>query len=92
MRGLLFKTSHRRAISLGTVAIAAILWCGFVVARVVERQDIKTDEMATARDGLRSELLQQRRGEFFGAYMTKAKEKMNVQYHENAIKAILGGQ
>jgi peptidyl-prolyl cis-trans isomerase D len=63
-----------------------------VVARVVERQDIKADEMATARDGLRQEMLQQRRGEFFGSYMVKAKEKMNVQYHENAIKAILGGQ
>ena len=63
-----------------------------VVARVVERQDIKPDDMATARDGLRTEMLQQRRGEFFGSYMTKAKEKMNVQYHENAIKAILGGQ
>jgi peptidyl-prolyl cis-trans isomerase D len=62
-----------------------------VVARVVERQDVKAEEMAAARDGLRSELLQQKRGEFFGAYMQKAKQRMAIEYHENAIKTILGG-
>lgn len=63
-----------------------------VVARVVERQDIKTEEMQAARDGLRSEMIQQRRGEFFSAYMTKAKKNMQVEYNPNAIKTILGGQ
>jgi peptidyl-prolyl cis-trans isomerase D len=62
-----------------------------VVARVVERQDVKPEEMQAARDGLRSELLQQKRGEFFGAYMQKAKQRMAIEYHENAIKTILGG-
>jgi len=63
-----------------------------VVARVVERQDADAEAMAAAREGLRSELLQQRRGEFFGAYMQKAKENMRIEYHENAIRTILGGQ
>jgi peptidyl-prolyl cis-trans isomerase D len=63
-----------------------------VVARVVERQDVKPDDLQAAKDGLRTELLQQRRGEFFGAYMQKAKQQMRIEYHENAIRAILGGQ
>ena len=63
-----------------------------VVARVVERQDIKAEDLQAARDGLRSELLQMRRGEFFGAYMQKAKQQMTIEYHENAIRTILGGQ
>ncbi len=60
-----------------------------VVARVRERQDIKVDDMATGRDAIRTELIQQRRNEFFGAYMVKAQTKMRVQYFEAAIKAIL---
>lgn len=34
MRGLLFGISRRRALSIGMVATAAVIWCGFVVARV----------------------------------------------------------
>jgi parvulin-like peptidyl-prolyl isomerase len=63
-----------------------------VVARVRERQDINVTEMATARDGIRGELLQRRRSEFFGAYMARAQTKMKVQFHEAAIKAVLGEQ
>jgi hypothetical protein len=48
--------------------------------------------MQAARDGLRAEMIQQRRGEFFSAYMTKAKKNMQVEYNPNAIKTILGGQ
>jgi peptidyl-prolyl cis-trans isomerase D len=61
-----------------------------VVARVKERQDIKIDEMTAGRTTVRNELLQQRKGEFFGAYMSKAQTKMRVQYHQEAIKTILG--
>jgi len=61
-----------------------------VVARVKERKDINLAEMATSRDAIRGELLQQRRSEFFGAYMARAQAKMKVQFHEAAIKAVLG--
>ena len=46
-----------------------------VVARVKERQDIKAEEMAAQHEALRTELMQQRGGEFFAAYMIKAKER-----------------
>jgi peptidyl-prolyl cis-trans isomerase D len=61
-----------------------------VVARVKERKDINLAEMATAREGVRTELLQRRRGEFFGAYMARAQAKMKIQFHEAAIKTVLG--
>ena len=35
MRGLLFRTSRRRALWIGTVAAAGVAWCGFVAARAV---------------------------------------------------------
>jgi peptidyl-prolyl cis-trans isomerase D len=61
-----------------------------VVAMVRDRQDVKPDGLAGDRDTLRDELLQQRRQEFFAAYMQKAKDKMKIQYNESTIKTLLG--
>jgi len=61
-----------------------------VVARVRERQDIKPAEMVEGREAIRAELLQQRKGEFFGAYMAKAQARMHIVPHEAALKAVLG--
>jgi peptidyl-prolyl cis-trans isomerase D len=61
-----------------------------VVARVAERAEVNPTELANSRTGLREELLQNRRGDFFGAYMTKAKAAMNVTYNENTIQTLIG--
>ena len=50
-----------------------------VIAHVVEHQDTKPEEMATARDGLRTELLNEQRSRFFGAYMQKAREQLKAE-------------
>ena len=61
-----------------------------VVAQVTERQDVKPEGLSTERDALRDELLQQRRQEFFAAYMAKAKTKMKISYNSETIKTLLG--
>ena len=61
-----------------------------VVARIAERQDINPTELQGARDAIRGELLQTRRGQFFAAYMTKAKAKMQIEFQPEAIKTLLG--
>ena len=61
-----------------------------VVARVKERQDLKPEEMAKSRASLRSELHNQRGGAFFGAYMTKARDRFTVKYNESALKLLFG--
>jgi len=63
-----------------------------VVARVTERQDVKAEDLAAGKDGLRDEMLQQRRGEFFAAYMNKAREKMSMTYNNEAIQQLLSGR
>jgi peptidyl-prolyl cis-trans isomerase D len=63
-----------------------------VVARVKEKQDITPASFELERESVRNQLLQQHRGEFFGAYMTKAKDKMKIDYNQAAIATILGGQ
>jgi len=61
-----------------------------VVARVKERQDMDPAKIGTERESLRAEMLQEQRGTFFAAYMSKAKAKMKIKYNENAIKALMG--
>jgi peptidyl-prolyl cis-trans isomerase D len=61
-----------------------------VVARVAERTDVSPADMATARPALRDELLQNRRADFFAAYMTRAKEQMQVTYNNNTLQTLLG--
>ena len=61
-----------------------------VVARVKERQDLNPANMATERENVRAQLIQQRRGEFFAAYMAKAKAKLKIGFNENAIRTIIG--
>ena len=62
-----------------------------VVARVKERQDINTADFQTAREAVRTDLLQSRRGQFFAAYMAKAKGRMTIEYHPEMLKTVLSG-
>ena len=61
-----------------------------VVARVVERTEVTPDAIAAGRNTIKEELLQQKRGEFFSAYMAKAKEKMTFSNNDEAIRTVLG--
>lgn len=61
-----------------------------VVVHVVDRQDITPAALDAQRQTLRTRLLEQRRQEFFSAYMAKAVAKMQVRYNDSAIKALLG--
>jgi peptidyl-prolyl cis-trans isomerase D len=62
-----------------------------VVARVAERQDIKSEDMTTGMDALRNELADDRRNAFFSSYMRKAQQRMSIEFSQDAIKQILGG-
>jgi peptidyl-prolyl cis-trans isomerase D len=61
-----------------------------IVARVVDRADVTAEAFAKEKLATSDRLKQQRRQEFFTAYMTKAKEKMKINFHEAAIKTIFG--
>ena len=61
-----------------------------VVARVVERTDVTPEAVTAGRTAIKEELVQQKRGEFFSAYMAKAKEKMTFTNNDAAIRTVLG--
>jgi peptidyl-prolyl cis-trans isomerase D len=62
-----------------------------IVAHVVEKQAGTPDGLKAEHDGLKTELLQNARQEFFAAYMSKAKAKMKITVNEATVKALIGG-
>jgi peptidyl-prolyl cis-trans isomerase D len=60
-----------------------------VIIRVVEHDDVTPDELKQGKDAFREQLLNERRGRFFSAYMTKAKEKMNIQINNDVVRRVV---
>jgi len=59
-----------------------------VVAHVVERADVTKEALIKERLQITNQMIQQRRQEFFTAYMAKAKQKMKITFNEAAIKTL----
>jgi peptidyl-prolyl cis-trans isomerase D len=78
------------ALPTGGVTPAIVADAGTVIARVAERQDVKPEELAAARDGLRTELLNEQRTRFFGAYMAKARERLKTTIDEESVRRVIG--
>jgi peptidyl-prolyl cis-trans isomerase D len=78
------------ALPAGGVTDPIVTDAGTVVARVVERQEVSAGELEAARDGLRTELLNEQRSRFFSAYMAKARERMKTSINEESVRRVLG--
>lgn len=78
------------ALEQGQVSAPIDTPTAIVVARVVEKTTGTADGLAAERIQLTNELLQQRRQEFFAAYMTKAKAGMKIDFNAAALQSILG--
>jgi len=59
---------------------------GTAIVKVVEKKEVAPEEWTTNRDRFREELLNERRGRFFAAYMTKAKQKMKIEVNREALQ------
>jgi hypothetical protein len=60
-----------------------------VIARVIEKTGVTPEQVAAARDGLRTELLNERRGRFFASYMAKAKEKLKISIDREMLQRLV---
>jgi peptidyl-prolyl cis-trans isomerase D len=61
-----------------------------VIAHIVEHQDINPQDLATAREGLRQELENDKRSRFFGAYMVKARDRMKIEVDQEVLRSLVG--
>ena len=62
---------------------------GTVIVRVVERDEVTPEELQQGREAFREQLLNERRGRFFTAYMAKAKERMKIEINDDVVRRML---
>lgn len=78
------------ALPVGGVTGAITTPTGAVIARVAERADVTDAQVEGGRDALRDELVNARKGEFFSAYMTKAKAGLKIAVKDDLLAQIMG--
>ena len=61
---------------------------GTVIIRVAERDEVTPEELKQGKDAFREQLLSERRNLFYSAYMTKAKEKMEIQINNDVVTRV----
>jgi peptidyl-prolyl cis-trans isomerase D len=62
---------------------------GTAIIKVLDKQEVKPTELASSKDKFRDELLADRRGRFFSAYMVKAKQKMKIEVNQEALQRVV---
>jgi parvulin-like peptidyl-prolyl isomerase len=78
------------ALPKGGVSEPIVTASGSVIVRVVDRDEVTPEELKNGKDAFRAQLLNERRGKFFSAYMTKAKEKMKIEVHDDVLRRTVG--
>jgi peptidyl-prolyl cis-trans isomerase D len=64
---------------------------GTAVIKLLERTDVTPAQLASGREATRQELLNDRRGKFFSAYMVKAKLKMGIEINREVLDRVISG-
>jgi peptidyl-prolyl cis-trans isomerase D len=60
-----------------------------VIVRVVERDEVTPEELVQGRETFREQLLAERRGRFFTAYMEQAKQRMDIEIRQDVIQRMM---
>jgi peptidyl-prolyl cis-trans isomerase D len=78
------------ALPVGAVSDPIVTDNGVAIVRVVERKDPTPAEAAADRDKTREQLLNERRNQFFSAYMIKARQAMKISINREAVQKVIG--
>jgi peptidyl-prolyl cis-trans isomerase D len=80
------------ALSAGAVSEPLPTPMGSVVLQVAERHDVTAEEFGGAKAAFRREFENERRSQFFTAYLTKAKQKMAIVVNDEALRRAIGDE
>jgi peptidyl-prolyl cis-trans isomerase D len=59
-----------------------------VIVKVLERDDVTPEEFRIAREAFRAEVVNERRGRFFSAYMTKVKDRLSIEVNTDVVRRV----
>jgi len=77
------------ALPSGGVSDPIVTDTGALLVKMLERKDVTPAELTAGRDALRTELLNDRRNKFYSAYMTKARQRMNIRINRETIAQVV---
>jgi peptidyl-prolyl cis-trans isomerase D len=60
-----------------------------VIVRVAERDEVTPQELVQGKEPFREQLLADRRGRFFAAYLARAKERMDIEIRQDVVQRML---
>ena len=63
---------------------------GTAIVRVVEKEGVTDEQVASGVDQVRDELVNQRRDRFFSGYMVEAKKKLAIQLNQETLQRAMG--
>jgi peptidyl-prolyl cis-trans isomerase D len=63
---------------------------GTAIVRVVEKEGVTDEQLASGMDQVRDELVNQRRDRFFSGYMVEAKKKLAIQLNQETLQRAMG--
>ena len=69
----------------GSVSDPIVTDNGAAIIKVLEKQNPAPADIAAQKDSLKTELLNQRRQQFYSAYMTKARQRMQIRINREVI-------
>jgi peptidyl-prolyl cis-trans isomerase D len=61
---------------------------GTVIVKVVQRDVVTPEQIKSGSEAFRAELLNERRTQFFNAYMSKARERMKVEINPDVVSRV----
>jgi len=72
------------ALSTGEVSAPIVTDTGAVIVKVLEKKDVTAGELSEGRQAMKEELLEAQRNRFYGAYMTKVRDRLRDRIEINA--------
>jgi peptidyl-prolyl cis-trans isomerase D len=73
----------------GGVSAPIVTENGAVIVKVLEKKETTAGELASAKESLRTELLNERKNRFYSTYMTKARQRMNIRINRETIAQVV---
>jgi peptidyl-prolyl cis-trans isomerase D len=78
------------SLPVGSVSDPITTDAGVAIIHVVDRQVATADEVTKARDQFQAQLVDDRRNQFFAAYMDKARQRMKIMVNREALQKAVG--
>jgi peptidyl-prolyl cis-trans isomerase D len=78
------------ALPPGGVSEPVVTDNGAVIVKVLEKEAPTAEALASGREQVRTQLLNQQKQRFFGSYMSKARERMTIRSNPDVLAQVIG--